>query len=369
MLVVSACATSPRPDPTGSAPSIPANANPITNITWTETRLPDGIGSESMFYGAAGGPKGFVIVGDTGALGFGGVALTSTDGNAWALVDDTDITPWSLEEVIATDAGYIAIGGTFGSGPSGWSSAILTSSDGRDWSVRHQGEGSISSVAAHGSHVVATTDGPAILVSDDAGGSWSSVKRSDVGLEGDAVSAVAVLGSGRWLAIGSKGLSAAAWVSDDGARWTPAAMEGADPVPGVKRVTTYGLVAGDAVGIASGTDDPELCDGDADDGCNHYGAAWSTEDGSTWRRLPKGTPPADAGGTYLWPAGPAGVLAGIASRQSANGWDWTPFPGPAGGDLASILALHGSTVVAAGITAPDDGPLLGIWVGAVTYAR
>ncbi len=80
ILVVSGCATSPRPDPTGSAPSIPAKANAITNITWTETALPDGIGSESMFYGADGGAKGFVIVGDTGALGFRGVALTSADG-------------------------------------------------------------------------------------------------------------------------------------------------------------------------------------------------------------------------------------------------------------------------------------------------
>ena len=126
---------------------------------------------------------------------------------------------------------------------------------------------------------------------------------------------------------------------------------------------------GDAVGIASGTDDPEICEGDADDGCNHYAAAWSTEDGSTWRRLPKTTPPADQGGTYLWPAGPAGVLAVLPSRQSANGWNWTPFPGPTGGEFATILALHGPTLVAAGMTVREDGPLLGIWVGDVTYAR
>jgi hypothetical protein len=216
---------------------------------------------------------------------------------------------------------------------------------------------------------VATTDGPAILVSDDTGDSWTAVGRSDVGLDGDAVSAVAVMANGRWIAVGSKGLSAAAWMSDDGDRWTAAAMEGADPVPGVKRVTTYGVVAGDAVGIASGTDDPELCEGDSDDGCNHFGAAWSTEDGSTWRRLPKGTPPAATGGTYLWPGGPVGVLAEIGSKQSANGWDWTPIPGPSGGELATILALHGPMVVVAGMIAHDDGPLLGIWVGAVTYAR
>lgn len=348
---------------------MPAAANPITDVQWTETALPDGIGSESMFYGAAGGPKGFVIVGDTGALGFHGLALTSVDGRTWELVDDDDINPWSLEEVVSTDGGYIAIGGNFGSGPSGWSSAILTSTDGQEWSVRHQAEGSINAVAARGSHAVATTDGPTILVSDDTGRSWRAVDRSEVGLDGDAVNAVAVLANGRWIAVGARGLSAAAWVSDDGESWTSAAMEGADPVPGVKRVTTYGVVAGDAVGIATGTDDPELCEGDADDGCNHYSAAWSTEDGSTWRRLPKGTPPADQGGTYLWPAGPAGVLAEIASKQSANGWDWTPFPSPSGGNLASILAVHGSTMVAAGVTDPESGPLLGIWVGAVTYAH
>jgi hypothetical protein len=285
------------------------------------------------------------------------------------LVDDDDITPWSLEEVIATDGGYIAIGGNFGSGPSWWSSAILSSTDGRHWSVRHQSDGVIGSVAAHGSHVVATTDGPTILVSDDAGGSWTSVKRAEVGLDGDAVSAVAVMANGRWIAVGAKGLSAAAWFSDDGERWTAAAMEGADPVSGVARVTTYEVVAGDAVGVALGTDDPELCEGDADDGCNHYGAAWSTGDGSTWRRLPKSTPPADQWADYLSSGGPAGVLAAFASKQSANGWDWTPLPRPSGGNAAHILALHGSTILAAGMRDADDGPMLGIWVGAVTYAR
>lgn len=135
-LVSSGCASSPRPDPTGSATAIPAEANPITNVTWTEVALPAAIGSQSMFYGAAGGPKGFVIVGDTGALGFRGLVLRSTDGQTWELVDDNNITPWSLEEVIAMDSGYIAIGGNFGSGPTGWSSAILTSSDGRaGWSA------------------------------------------------------------------------------------------------------------------------------------------------------------------------------------------------------------------------------------------
>jgi len=285
------------------------------------------------------------------------------------LVDDDDIKPWSLEKVIGTDGGYMAIGGTFGSGPSGWSSAILTSTDGRDWSVRHQAEGWIGSIAARGSRAVATTDGPTILVSDDNGGSWTSVQRSEVGLDGDAVNAIAVLGNGRWIAVGIRGLSAAAWVSDDGESWTSATMDGADPVPGVKRVTTYGVVAGESVGIASGSDDPELCEGDADDGCSHYGAAWSTEDGSTWRRIPKAAPPAEYGGAFLWPAGPSGVLAATASQQSANGWDWTQFPGPSEGDLANILALHDSTVVAAGMREPDDGPMLGIWVGAVTYVR
>lgn len=201
------------------------------------------------------------------------------------------------------------------------------------------------------------------------GRSWTSVPRSEVGLDGDAVNAVAVLANGRWIAVGARGLSAAAWVSDDGESWTSAAMDGADPVEGVKRVTTYSVVAGDSVGIALGTDDPELCDGDADDGCNHYAAAWSTEDGATWRRLPKATPPASDLGTYLWPAGSTGVLAVSGWKQSANGWDWTSFPSPSGGDLATILALHGSTLVAAGMRDPDDGPMLGIWVGVVTYAR
>ena len=348
---------------------MPAEANPIINITWTERALPDGIGPESMFYGAAAGPDGFVIVGDSGALGFRGLALTSTDGRGWELVDDDDLTPWSLSDVIATDRGFIAIGGNVGAGPGGWSSAILTSTDGRDWSVSHQTETSILSIATHGFRVVAVTEGPAILVSDDNGATWTSADRSDVGLGGGTVSAIAAMTSGRWIAVGSHDQSAAAWVSDDGDRWTSAAMEGADPIPGVKRVRAYDVMGGDFVGIASGTDDPEICEGDADDGCNHYGAAWSTEDGSTWRRLPKDTPPADRWGAYLWSAGHAGVLAEPASKQSANGWSWTSFPGPSGADFASVLALHGSTIVAAGMTARDDGPLLGIWAGAVTYAR
>ena len=179
-LVMSGCLSSPRPDPAGSAPPMPVDANPITQITWAEAVLPDGIGPESMFYGAVGGPKGFVIVGDTGALGFGGLALRSIDGRTWELVDDHDIAPWSLETVIATDSGFIALGGNFGAGETGWSSAILTSTDGREWSVSHQSETSILSIAAHGSLVVAISEGPTILVSDDTGASWTAVERSAI---------------------------------------------------------------------------------------------------------------------------------------------------------------------------------------------
>ena len=158
-------------------------------------------------------------------------------------------------------------------------------------------------------------------------------------------------------------------MSDDGDRWTPAEMEGADPVSGVARVTTYDVVTGDSVGIASGTDDPEICEGDADDGCNHYSAAWSTEDGSTWRRLPKSTPPADQGGTYLWPAGPAGVFGRDRLQAIHQRLGLDAVHGPLGRRPRHVLALHGSTMVAAGMTARDDGPLLGIWVGAMTFTR
>ncbi len=63
------------------------------------------------------------------------------------------------------------------------------------------------------------------------------------------------------------------------------------------------------------------------------------------------------------------MLAEPGSVQSANGWVWTSFPGPSGGDLATILALNGSTLIAAGMRDPDDRPMLGIWFGNVTYPR
>lgn len=332
--------------------------------------MPDGLGDEMALYDAAATAKEFVLVGDTGALGFKGVILRSTDGLSWQAVHDADIAPWSLSRVIPTGAGFLAIGGRFTDtqpdGSTGWTSAALTSPDGLDWSVRQLFKGvDILSVAADGAQIIATTDQSMILVSRDTGTTWTQVPASDAGFGTGSPSVVAVLANGRWVALGTAGASAAAWTSEDGLTWEAATIEAADPVPGIKSVTPGSIAVGGSGAVAVGTDDPEGCAED-DDFCGHYGAGWSTVDGTAWMRLPRGTPLTDGWGIGIWPAGSAGVVANLPTfSQSSNGWAWTEVPGNDPKMLITVLTRRGNTLVAAGMGASSDAPTLAVWVGSI----
>ena len=369
-VLVAACAVSPRPDTTATAPPVPAGTTPLGQVTWTSAVVPAGLGEEASFSDAAAGPTGFVIVGDTGAFGFQGIVLRSTDGRAWATVHDNDVTVWGLSKVIATDRGYMAIGGRFSGvqadGTTAWTSAILTSSDGSDWTVRQTFDGmDILTVAARGPLIIATTDAGTLLVSRNAAVTWQRVLAGGVGFGAGSPSAVAVLGTGRWVAVGTMGASAAAWISADGLTWEPATMEAAGPVPGIKSVTPYAIAAGTSVAVATGTDDPQDC-APGDDFCAHFGAAWTTTDGRHWMRLPRGTPLTGAPGGGVWPAGAAGVVSILPDlSQSANGWSWTTVPGSSPDIPFGAFVIHGRTVIAAGLGVTRDTPALSILVGTI----
>ena len=156
MVIAVGCGgSSPRPNTTATAPPVPAGVAPLGEISWTAVTVPGGIPEGAQFYEAAAGTKGFVVVGDTGALAFHGVVVRSTDGRSWETVHDPDIAPWGLSNVIATEAGFVGVGGAF-SGEQDWKSAMLTSADGSDWTVRQTFDRvSILSLASRGSITVA----------------------------------------------------------------------------------------------------------------------------------------------------------------------------------------------------------------------
>jgi hypothetical protein len=344
---------------------VPASSRPLGRIAWTAVTVPAGLGEEAHISDAAAGPGGFVLVGDTGALGFHGVVLRSSDGRSWQAVHDPDLTTWGLSKVIATDAGFLAIGGRFANvqadGTTSWASAILTSSDGSDWVVRRAFDGlEILNAAARGRHVVATTADATLVVSDDTGATWRLISAPSAGFGTGIPAAVAVLGPS-WIAVGTIGTSAAAWFSIDGVAWEPATIEGADPVDGVQSVTPYAIAAGTSIAVAAGTDDPADC-AEGDDFCAHWGAGWSTADGHHWMRLPRHTPLTEGSGAFIWPAGDAGVVAeGLSLSESANGWAWSSLS--ESDVLPLALAIRDRTVVAAGMGL--DAPSIGvvIWFG------
>jgi len=269
--------------------------------------------------------------------------------------------------VIATGSGFLAIGGRFANvqadGTTGWASAVLTSPDGVDWKVRGDFDGlDIRSVAARGAHVIATTDAATLLVSDDTGTTWHRVSAQSVGFGAGSPASVGVLGS-RWIAVGTKGPSAAAWSSADGIAWQPATIEAAQPVAGIQSVTPYAIAAGTSVAVAAGTDDPTEC-ADGDDFCAHWGAGWTTEDGQHWMRLPRHTPLTEGTGAFIWPAGDAGVVAlGLGLSESQNGWAWSSVSGT--DVIPEALAIRDRTVIAAGLANDAPSTNLAIWLGLI----
>ena len=113
LLIVTGCArVSPRPNTMATEPPAPAGVVPLGEITWSAVTVPGGLPEGTNIEGAAAGPSGFVLVGDSGALAFQGVVVRSADGRTWETVHDPDLVPWALSEVIATDSGFIAVGST-----------------------------------------------------------------------------------------------------------------------------------------------------------------------------------------------------------------------------------------------------------------
>lgn len=371
LIVVVACSgSSPRPNTTASAPPVPEGATALGGVDWTNVQMPAGLGEEAHLYDAASSPAAFVLVGDTGAFAFNGIVLRSTDGRAWQAVHDPDITEWGLSRVIATDSGFLAIGGKFSNtqadGSTSWTSALLTSGDGTDWAVRHVlPDREISAIASRGSLALATADNGFILVSRDSGATWTEIAASRIGFGSGQPSTLGVLKSGPWVALGTAGMSAAAWASDDGEHWSRATMDAADPIPGIASVTPTSVAVSPWGAVAAGVEDSPKCLED-NEFCPRYGTGWSTADGLRWSRLPRGTPLIDQWGSRVWSAGSAGFVADDgALKQSPTGWTWTPVPGDSGKLSIEVLAMRDNVVVAYGMDLKSDTDPSAIWVGRI----
>ncbi|QFG25340.1 hypothetical protein [Actinomadura sp. WMMB 499] len=243
----------------------------------------DGLGGPGVqrLADAAHGPKGWVAAG-------GGVLVTSANGAAWAPATapkadkpdmsgatygtsgyvvvgaasgapaawhSADLTAWTqgtgdlgdgrMRDVVATSAGYAAVGESAANVPAAW-----TSADGTTWTpVRlPQASGALTKVIARGDVLVATGDGNLVGVSADAGKTWTLST-----LEASAITASAATNSGFVLAGTPSGTSdVALWTSADGRSWEVRRPEG-DGLTGDGSQRITGLTAlGDEL-LATGT--------------------------------------------------------------------------------------------------------------------
>ncbi|MFV2210279.1 hypothetical protein ACFHW2_08670 [Actinomadura sp. LOL_016] len=238
----------------------------------------DGLGGPGVqrLADAAHGPQGWVAAG-------GGLLVTSADGGAWTRATtpkadkadvsgvaygksgyvavgtvvwhSADLTSWTegtgdlgdgrMRDVVATNAGYVAVGESAADVPAVWASP-----DGKSWTPVQlpQAAGTLTKVVARGDTLVATGDRNLVGVSADAGKTWALST-----LDAAAITASAATDGGFVLAGTPAGTSdVALWTSADGRSWQVRRPEGSGlNGDGSQRIT--GLTAlGDEL-LATGT--------------------------------------------------------------------------------------------------------------------
>ena len=301
----------------------------LAGAVWTSpdgfvwSRVPDDGGAFSAVSGtsvngvAAGGP-GVVAVGgnDDGAA----AVWTSADGIAWNLISNpagSGGAMTTLRSVIATDPGFIAVGGRF-SPDSGYGAAVWNSADGVAWTslpptaeTSPAGMGAnMTAITAGGPGYVAVgrthgEDADAAVWTSTDGLTWTRVPDDGTIFGGPGDQAIQAVGAGATglVAVGydtnSVEVGAAVWTSPDGLSWTriPATL---DTFGGVE-VRTLDGVTGDGSGfVAVGA-------------VGSGSAIWESPDGTLWTRVPQNDGEFDKDGGNMFGithAGPGLVVVG-----------------------------------------------------------
>lgn len=381
---VVACAVpapSPAPEPT-TRPDLPAVA-PWPDLTWggSEFRLVPGVVAR-RFVAVAAGRSGVVAVGheDLGASANALVAHAA-DGRAFKLVGDPAFAGFGLDDVVAVDEGFVAIGSQLGEPFEARRSktVLLRSADGRSWQ-RLPDEPILD--GAYGGTIAAGPGGVLVAAgwtdgSDQRlwrspdGTTWATVRAADIGLAGVSISSIEGSRAG-WLVSGSLAGDPVVADSRDGKAWRVRPLV---PSGRPDRLEPYveRAVAGRWGWLATGHE-PHDCnflwfEGD----CAAYPIAWWSDGAGDWRVLPE-RPGAGPGPNHrIVPAGERGLLAVSDSEAwaSVDGVAWQPLNGPTGiPALVNDALVIGDAIVAVGEGYTEGGATIGwLSVAAPIHAR
>ncbi|OLT30747.1 hypothetical protein BJF79_38195 [Actinomadura sp. CNU-125] len=165
--------------------------------------------------GAAHGKAGYVVVAPPGDAP---AAWHSADLTAWT-EGTGDLGDGRMRDVVATTAGYVAVGEAAANVPAAW-----TSADGKSWTPVQlpEGAGAFTKVVARGDVLVATGDRNVVGVSADAGKTWALST-----IEASSITASLATTGGFVLTGTPAGASdVALWTSADGKSWQVRRPEG-----------------------------------------------------------------------------------------------------------------------------------------------
>ncbi|MFA1540923.1 hypothetical protein [Actinomadura monticuli] len=199
-------------------------------LAWQRAAFPAGTPPVA----AAAGPSGYVVVGPR-------AAWRSADLRTWKSAG-LDGAP---SDVVAAPGGYVAVGAR------GKAPAVWTSPDGAKWTAAQPPAGftaPLTGVAARGGTLVALSATATVLVSTDAGATWSQ-RNLGPGLTASAVTSTP---QGFVVAAGSGGGDAAVLVSADGTTWRRLDVGGLGG-PADQRLTTLTTMGANV--LATGTED------------------------------------------------------------------------------------------------------------------
>ncbi|MBO2458965.1 hypothetical protein [Actinomadura violacea] len=205
---------------------------------WQRAQVPAG-----PLAAVASGPAGYVAVG-------GAAAWRSSDLKAWKRAP----VAGNLVDVAAAGSGYVAVGGRDGK-PAAW-----TSPDGAKWTPTAAvppAAGPLTQVAARGNTLVAAGTGPALLVSADAGRTWT--QRTPPGAR--QITAATATPQGFMVAATAAPGGAAVFGSPDGNGWHRVPARGLGG-RGNRRLTAMtsagGTVLATGTGVRGGAETPLL---------------------------------------------------------------------------------------------------------------